>query len=293
MNDSINIVHFVRLGGIVPASFVLGLTWLVVAFVSRLTDRLGDRFAERRLMIQQVSTVLRFSLSMGGISSAALFMFQLSDQMLLALGGTIAVALGIAMKDLAASVLAGLLILFDRPFQVGDRVSFGGYYGEITRIGLRSVRMVTLDDNLVTIPNNKFLTDIVSSGNAGALDMLIQLDFFVGVDQDIATAKSIVRDALTTCRYAFLDKPWTVLVNQVVEQTYFAVRLRAKVYVLDVKYEKALESDVTERVMAGFAQHGVGPPAVLHRNLQAGSPISVEAGGAPPSFEPQAGERGG
>jgi small-conductance mechanosensitive channel len=267
MDDSINIVHFVRLGGLLPAAIVLGISWVLVSFVGRLTLRMGNRFAERRLLIQQVSTMFRFTLSMAGLSTATLLMFQLSEQMLLALGGTIAVALGIAMKDLAASVLAGILILFDRPFQVGDRVSFGGYYGEITHIGLRSVRMVTLDDNLITIPNNKFLTDMVSSGNAGALDMLVQLDFYIGLDQNLAMAKAVVRDAITTSRYAFLDKPWTVLVNQVVEQSYLAVRLRAKVYVLDVKYEKALESDVTERVLLGFAEHRVSPPAMLHRTL--------------------------
>jgi hypothetical protein len=50
--------------------------------------------------------------------------------------------------------------MFDRPFQVGDRVSYGGEYGDIIKIGLRSVRMNTLDDNIITIPNNKVFTDV-------------------------------------------------------------------------------------------------------------------------------------
>ena len=44
-----------------------------------------------------------------------------------------------------------------------------------------------------------------------------------------------------------------------------AVRLRAKVYVLDVRYEKALETDVTERVMAAFREHSISGPAVRQR----------------------------
>jgi len=51
-----------------------------------------------------------------------------------------------------AVLVAGLLLLFDRPFRVGDRVSFNDVYGEIVSIGLRTVRLQTLDDNLVT-PN--------------------------------------------------------------------------------------------------------------------------------------------
>jgi hypothetical protein len=70
-----------------------------------------------------------------------------------------------------------------------------------------------------------------------------------------------------------------VLVNQVVHEGYFAIRLRAKVYVLDVRYEKALETDVTERVIEGFRAMGILPPARLVR-------VSGEAGvSAPPQLE--------
>lgn len=267
MDTSLNIVEFIRIGGIVPALFVLFITWMVTATVTRFTDRMGSRFSERRLTLHQANTVMRFIISFAGIAVAMVLVFRLSEKMLLAIGGTLAVAVGIALKDLAASIVAGLMILFDRPFQVGDRVSFGGFYGEIQRIGLRSVRLVTLDDNMVTIPNNKFLTDIVSSGNAGALDMLVQVDFFIGVDQEIATARRVVEEVVTTCRFAYLDKPWSVLAAQVMQEGYYAVRLRAKVYVLDVMYEKALESDLTVRVLDTFRRDGIRPPALLHRDV--------------------------
>lgn len=267
MNDSMQIAAFFRLGGIPAAILILVVTWMIAGLIGRTAARFGQRFTERRLLLQQTSTVLRFAVTMGGISGAVASVFQLSDQMLLALGGTLAVAGGIAMKDLAASLIAGLIILFDRPFQVGDRVSFGGYYGEIIRIGLRSVRLVTLDDNVVTIPNNKFLTDIVSSGNLGALDMLVQMDFYIGIDQSIGDARRVVREAITSSRYAFLDKPWNVGVSQVMHERYLAIRIRAKIYVLDVKHEKTMETEVTERVIEGLRAAGVAPPAILHRSL--------------------------
>ncbi len=136
---------------------------------------------------------------------------------------------------------------------------------------------MTLDDNVFTIPNNKFLTDMVSSGNWGALDMLIQMDFYVGVDQEIALAKQLVEECLTSNRYVYLKKPWVVLVNQVLEGQYFAVRLRAKAYVLDVQYEKAFETDVTERVLEAFRARGIGPPAVLHRSISSAPPAPAAA----------------
>ena len=160
----------------------------------------------------------------------------------------------------------------DRPFQVGDRVSFGGQYGDITVIGIRSVRMVTLDDNVVTIPNNKFLTDITSCGNYGALDMQVVIDFHIGVDQDVHTAQRIVREAGVSSRYIFLPKPVVVLVSQEIIENYIAMRVRLKAYVLDTQYEKAFVSDVTLRVLEAFRQQGIQPPAILHRTRPADGP---------------------
>lgn len=265
MDDTSKVLELVRPAGVASSVLVLAATWFASRLISTFTERLGVRFTDRRLLIHQLGTFLRFGFYIVAFGLVVALSFRLSREMVLALGGTLAVTIGFALKDLSSSVIAGLTLLIDRPFQVGDRVSFGGYYGEIRSIGLRSVRLVTLDDNVVTIPNNKFLTEVVACGNDGALDMLVQLDFFVGADQDLRRAKQIVSDAITSCRFAYLAKPWTVLVNQVVHEGYFALRLRAKVYVLDLQYEKALETDVTERVVAGFAEAGVAPPAMLWR----------------------------
>lgn len=237
---------------------------LVQRLLGDLLERLGTRYVHRRLLLQQVGTITRFLVWAIAFGLVVAGLHPTRD-MMLAISGTAAVTVGFALKDLAASVLAGIIIIFDKPFQVGDRVSFDGYYGEITSIGLRSVRLTTLDDNQITIPNNKFLTDSVSSGNAGALDMLIQMDFHIGSDQDVALAKRIVSESLVSNRYVYAAKPWVVLVSQVIVGNCVAIRLRAKAYVLDVKFEKALETDVTERVLAGFAAAGIRGPAILHR----------------------------
>ncbi|MEO5726435.1 MAG: mechanosensitive ion channel domain-containing protein, partial [Byssovorax sp.] len=213
----INVFDMIRLSGIISGFVALFVTWFVVRLLTGVFTRLGNQFTHRRLALNQVATLTRFVMYIGGIAVAAGLAVNLSKEVVLALTGTAAVTIGFALKDLAASVLAGIIIIIDRPFQVGDRVSFGGTYGEISAIGLRSVRLVTLDDNVVTIPNNKFLTDMVSSGNWGALDMLIQMDFFIGVDQDVASAKRLVEECLISNRYVYLQKPWVVLVNQVIQ----------------------------------------------------------------------------
>ncbi|MFT7667517.1 MAG: small-conductance mechanosensitive channel [Planctomycetota bacterium] len=158
-----------------------------------------------------------------------------------------------------------ILILFDRPFQVGDRVEFGGHYGDVTMIGLRSVKLQTLDDNTITVPNNLFLTEISSSGNYGALEMQVAVTFHIGLDQNVNRAVELAEEATVTSRFIHLPRPIVVVVDQVIVDSYIALRLVVKAYVLDTQYEKAYSTDITLRVMQAFQDEGIAPPAVLHR----------------------------
>ena len=192
------------------------------------------------------------------------------------IGGSLAVAIGLSLQNLVSSFIAGITIMFDRPFQVGDRVAFAGQYGDIIKIGLRSTRMNTLDHNIITIPNNKVLTEVPSSGNWGALEMQTAFDIYIGVDQDAELAAELIREVCLTSPYVFLERPVPVLAKQVILQDYVAMHLKCRPYVFDCKYEKPFETDVHLRVARAFREHGIRPPAVLHRPLD-----------APPAAEPK------
>ncbi len=267
MEEAANILQFLRPQGFVPALLVLVLAYALARGTAALFDRAGARFTHQRIAFHQAKAIARLVLYLAGFVAAISLSFQLSSEALLALGGILAVAIGIALRDLVASIIAGITILVDKPFSVGDRITYGDTYGEVVEIGLRAVRLVTLDDNLVTIPNNKFLTDVVASGNAGELDMLVQLDFFISMDSDLSTAKRIVREAMASSRYTYLNKPWKIVVTEVQKSDFVAVRLRAKVYVLDVRWETDLQTDVTERVLEAFRRASIASPAVLHRSV--------------------------
>ena len=261
------LADLVRWEGVLASVVVIAATILLLKLLDKLLARLGEIFAERRLLFQQLKAVFHFIAYLAVIITVVLLSFEISREVLALLGGTAAVAIGFATKDLVASVVSGLMIMADRPFQVGDRVSFRGQYGDITAIGLRSVKLQTLDDNTVTIPNNLFLQDISSSGNYGLLDMQVCIDFHIGIDQDVGLAQALLREATITSRYVYLPKPIDVLVSQVIVENYVALRLRLKAYVLETQREKAFETDVTLRVLEAFAENGIQPPAILHRTM--------------------------
>lgn len=281
LSDPTNLLRFVVVDRIPFSLLVLVGAMVLMRVVTRTANALGERFTERRLRIKQVSTILRFTILFLTTLMIVSSVFQLTNELILAVGGTVAVAMGFAFKDLLASLVAGIILLFDRPFQVGDRVSFGAFYGEVIEIGLRAVRLVTLDDNLVSIPNNRFLSEAVSCANSGALDQMCVFDFFIGCNEDFDLAKRLLYEATATSRYVYLNKPIAIVVREepVAGQGHrFAIRLSVKAYVLDGRYETAMGTDITERAKRAFQHAGIRtagemewgrPGGALERNISA------------------------
>ncbi|PPD39330.1 MAG: mechanosensitive ion channel protein [Methylobacter sp.] len=247
------------------AMFLIGISTLVfiAGLLNRLANYASDRFPSHRLLFLQIVTTFDFCIYIFGGAFLIYMTLSPAKELLIALGGGAAVAIGLSLKDLVASLVAGLTLLFDRPFLVGDRVQFGDVYGEIKSIGLRSVKLVTLDDSLVTIPNARFISDVVSSGNSGALDMMIVIPFHVALDADIETARRLIYETVVTSRFAYLAKPVKVVALEMVVGHNLALQLTAKAYVLDVQYEKDFQTDVVTRVTQAFLEHRIKRPMFL------------------------------
>ena len=265
--DPQELIQFLDLDALPLGIAILVLGLLLAELGARTLDNVGERFNDRRLLVKRVGVLFRFGIYFGTALIAASAVLDLSNEAELALSGTLIVAGGWALKDVAASLLSGIVLLVDQPFQVGDRISFDGYYGEVTKIGLRSVRLVTLDDNLVTIPTSRFQTASVASANAGALDCMVVIPFYVGAGEDFVTARRLIAEVTATSRYVFLDKPLVTLVADEFLGERFVTVIRVKAYVLDARWEKAFASDVTTRVKLALREADILTPDSTLRHL--------------------------
>lgn len=253
-------IEFFNLGRLFQAVLIIAVAYFGNRFISATLDRLGEGQAKRRLLMKKISSFIRISIF--GVAGYLVAMTLLAGDKtaLYGLGTTLMVALGFAMKDMASSIVSGILILIDRPFQVGDRVQFGDTYGEVKEIGLRVVRIATLDDNEVSIPNNKFLTDVVACGNSGALDMMVVVKFYIAITEDFDLARQIAYEACVTSKYVYLAKPVQVEIKDAVEGNHYITTLTCKSYVIDVRYEEAFATDITQRVKRAFRENKISYP---------------------------------
>ncbi len=249
-----NIVEQFSLFKLVVALVFFGLTWAFVWGMKLGADLLAAKFGRYRIFISSLFPVLRLGIWIGTTAFVVFAVFNPPLNTLLAISASAGLALGLGAQDLIKNIIAGIVILFDRPFRVGDMIDAGGHYGEVRSIGLRSTRIQTFDDSTVTLPNSMVLGQAVSNSNAGELDEMVVVEFHLPASVDVGQARELAREAAACSPYVFLKKPIVVAIEDRFDRT-FLTRMRIKVYVLDIRLERLVASDITERLKQALLDH--------------------------------------
>lgn len=243
------------------AALTLVVAYVLARVAVAVLDVVAEEFVAYRISIQMLAPVSKFVIYGGALYYILGPLLRLSTTQLLAVSGLLGAALGFGLKDLFANVVGGLVLLVARPYQVGDKVTFGEHYGEVIDIDLRSTAVRTPDDSVVAVPNYSFVTDAVVNANSGSPEMMVVVEFHVAHDADVARAAAIVEDAIVSSGYVYVsdDCPFTVLVE---DHAFYRV-IRGKAYVNDLRNEFPFESDVTERALAAFEDAGIERPEAV------------------------------
>jgi small-conductance mechanosensitive channel len=234
--------------------FLKGAIWLL--------NTLAERNAARRLLFKKLIPMVRLLVWGAAIYYIAAGVFQIDRAGLLTISAALGIAIGFASQDILKNIFGGILIVFDQPFQVGDKIRVSGTYGEVVSIGLRSTRIVTPDDNLVSVPNSQIVEGQVANANAGALDCQVVVDLYIPGWADATLAKRIAYDAASNSRFVYLDKPIVINLADEFKET-FLTRVRVKAYVIDTRHEFALASDITEAAKKEFLRQGILEPMMF------------------------------
>jgi len=242
-------------GRVAGAAVIIAVTWLAIRLVQRVLGFLSNRVSRARFFFKNIEPVVRIAL---WFTATYVIIASLSPSKEVFFTGiaSIGIALGLGAQDLIKNVVGGLVVLTDRPFQLGDRVQIGSAYGEIDHIGLRSTKMTTPDDTRVTIPNANIMTAEIYNTNSGVPDAQVVTDMYLPIDTDADVAMRIGREAAFTSPYLLSSKPVNVLIADQFERTPH-LRLRIKAYVHDHRYEPAMQSDITARIQREFRRLGL------------------------------------
>lgn len=151
-------------------------------------SRTGQHLAT---LVKNIAAVVLFALGV----MAVLSIWQVSITPLLASAGIIGAAVAFASKDTIANFLGGVSVLIDRPYSVGHYIILdGGERGEVVDIGLRSTRIKTRDDVLVTVPNSIMANSKIVNESAPISRFRIRIPVGVAYGTDIHRVEKLLLD---------------------------------------------------------------------------------------------------
>lgn len=260
---------------------VLILTAYVIRFSVWLLNSLAAQNAEEALRYKRFIPIVRILTWAFAAYLVISVIIGLTGEQLIAASAAAGVAIGFAAQDVLKNIFGGLVIIFDQPFQVGDKVAVGDTYGEVVSIGIRSTRIVTPDDNLVSVPNSQITDGQVSNANAGVPDCQVVTDLFLPIWADEGVAKRVAYEAAAASQLIYMGKPVVVLVKEVFDKE-LMLRVRVKAYVLEHKYEFAFQSEITQAARREYRRLGllVKPdeptPVLLPGTAQSAGPPASE-----------------
>lgn len=199
VEDNLNIdgrtvvaVRSVTLGKALNAILFLGIGYFVSAWLTR---RAGQ-FAVRRLGVvsghaKMISRWLHVLL-LGALLLVALYMVNIPLTMFAFLGGALAIGLGFGTQVLLKNLVAGIMLLVERPLKVGDLIEVGSIVGTVTNIDIRSSTVRTGDGIEILVPNSTFIENNVTNWTYS--NARVRRSVKIGVDYSAAPTK--VRDLL-------------------------------------------------------------------------------------------------
>jgi small-conductance mechanosensitive channel len=248
---------------------VVASRWLMRLVVNKLLKNT----AMEKGMLQSVATLVRFGILVIGFivifQSAGIDLSSLSI-----LAGALGVGIGFGLQNITNNFISGLIILFERPIKVGDRIEVGDIAGDVISINARATTIITNDNISVIVPNSEFISGTVI--NWSHSDRNVRFLFPVGVSykEDPEKVRKILLEVADKNQYVLKSPPPSVMFDEFGDNSLnFYLGVWTSTH---IEKPRVLKSELYFEIFKKFAEQGVEipfPQRDLHIKT---SPVTVE-----------------
>jgi MscS family membrane protein len=175
-------------------------------------------------------------------------------------GGSVAIAL--AAQETLSNMIAGFIIMIDRPFRLGDRIKLpSGEIGEVYEIGLRSSKILDFDNNLIVSPNAELTKTKIINYSYPKNDIRVLVEVRVAYGTSIERAKEIM---LTLARQNsdLLEQPEPSIFFSAMGESSCTLQLIGRTD--DWKKKGRAENALREQIYTAFMKEGISPGMAQH-----------------------------
>jgi small-conductance mechanosensitive channel len=266
----------ITLTSLVVFIFVLGAFLLGARIITKI---LGSRVLSRLQMDPGVrytlERVTQYSLAVIGAIVAFQFIgIDLSG--LAVIFGLLSVGIGFGLQNVTSNFISGLILLFERPIRVGDRVEVGGTQGDVLEINIRSTTIRTPDNITIIVPNTEFISQRVINYSHG--EQKIRVDMSVGVSYDSDVNKVVqALNEVAAENDEILKSPKPVVHLRNFGDSAWDLELR--VWIPNPKHHPRIRSQVNFAIVDKFREYGIEIP-YPQRDLHVRSSVTLPVGQA-------------
>jgi small-conductance mechanosensitive channel len=261
---------------VTPASIlmfiVIVLAFYIVArlFVSVLRHRILARFHIDTGIRFMLSRVTHYLIMIVGIVVAFQFVgIDLSG--LAVIFGLLSVGLGFGLQNVASNFVSGLILLFERPIQVGDRVLVGDTEGDVQAINMRATTVRSLENISIIVPNSEFISSQVTNWSHGDPKIRLLIDVGVSYNSDLDTVLDALHEAATENPETLNDPAPDVLFRGFGDSSW---NLTLRLWIANPRGHHVIRSDINCAIVRKFREKGVEIP-FPQRDLHVRSPLPI------------------
>lgn len=236
----------------------LFLLFYVTSHIRRLMiKRIFPRYDLNVGVSQSIATIIRYILVIIGL----FIIFQTSGIDLSAIGllvGALGIGIGFGLQNITNNFISGIIILFERPVKVGDRIEVDDLAGNIVNISARATTIITNDNIAVIVPNSDLVSNRVINWSHN--DRNVRLNFPVGVSykEDPEKIKKLLLEVAIANSGVLQDPPPDVLFDNFGDSSLgFNLRVWTDEY---SDKPKVLKSQLYYAIFKKFKEHGVEIP---------------------------------
>ena len=177
--------------------------------------------------------------------------------------GILGVAIGFAAKDTLSNLIAGVLLIIDRPFEIGDRIEVwsapagSSTWGDVIDIGLRATKIKTTDNIVIIIPNNEIMTRDIVNYTIISSKIRVRINIGIAYESDLETAKAAILRIAETVTWVVKNPGPKVVVRNFGESS---VDLQLRVWIHDARKRMDTISMITDKVKGEFDKSGIEIP---------------------------------
>jgi small-conductance mechanosensitive channel len=190
--------------------------------------------------------------------------------------------IGLAVQQTLGNMINSFMLAIDQPFEVGDRIEVAGVTGTVLSVGILSTKILTLNEQLVVIPNNRLVDSTITNfarggGDGTATRVLLNLDIDVDYEENSAHVKQVILEVAKKCPHVPDDPVPRVLLRELGD---FSKVYRLYAWIVDYGEEFLATDWLLREIDNSFNREGISIPY----------PVQVELPAKPSPF-PE-GERG-